>query len=220
MPLRQLVRGERFCRFGRMCVRTNSIRSDLVVISSSAECCICPPWRRWFTTRSRATILVVSAARSLSSNANARSISAVIPAEVQIGSSLTKIRSSCVIPFGNRALNSLCRMCPMHRRMSAIQQPGSLGQNECTAACGRNPSRCLGCLFHESQYGGVGSRDSHLRNSAALNEATRSRTEGLSMTIQTHNRSSVPRSVSSGRRCRLRHPTTDLALARESAGGR
>jgi transposase len=55
------------------------MRSDFGVISRSAECCFCPPIRRWFMTRSLATIFAASGPRSLSARfARSRSVGAYV----------------------------------------------------------------------------------------------------------------------------------------------
>ena len=101
-------------------------------------------------TRSRATILAASGPRSLSSNARTRSIPAVIPADVQIGPSLMKIRSSSTRTSGNRdRKSSAWAQCIVARR--PVEEP-CLGEHEGTTAdrCG-SPGGFGRCLHERDQ---------------------------------------------------------------------
>ena len=67
-----------------------------------------------------ATARATSAPRSCSTMARARSIPAVIPAEVHTGPSMIKMRSSSTFTFGNRACSSRARFqCVVARRPSS-----------------------------------------------------------------------------------------------------
>ena len=96
--------------------------------SSRAENCDWPPGRRWYTTSCCAVRLATASPRSSAISASARSMPAVMPAEVQTLPSRTKMRSGST-PDRRVAPRKCWRRAPVRGAAPAVEQAGG-GQHD------------------------------------------------------------------------------------------
>jgi len=137
------------------------LRSDFGVISRSAECCFCPPIRRWFMTRRPGdhfrcfgTEIIID--QTPERGRSPRSYSRRSPDRTVIDVDAVLLRPDIREP----SPETIC-MSPVHRRASTIQK-ARFSQHKRAAADRGDPPGCFGCLLHERDHGRIGRRHVHL----------------------------------------------------------